>query len=399
MNINKLNPSISFKKHFINVDIGASSIKGSLKICAINEKNETIAKQKLTVFNDKEQRNEDKFEINVAKKIAEFEKANKQQIKQHDKDNQIQLTVCYPGPQVKTNNNSTGFFISNFYYDDLRHERFTRAISPQNIDTLLKQRGVNVVQSRHTNDMAGAGACIVNKLQQQYPEVLEKKGSEILYLYPGGGLGTGFIMIDNDNIKIKPSEIQHVIKHGTRKDSLESDVGAAKLRQSFAEELNLSKEEEIILGENTKAVTDFEECNKLFPHITKKKFEDASRETILNYMDSLAQLIAIKVCESKLDTVVLTGNIANGIRNAVNTNSTFIDHTKDFDKVESDNFSATLKRKIKKSLSNVGQKLLGKPEDLKIIFLQISDNTDGAHILQKGTEVGSPTAWYNIYNI
>jgi len=399
MHINNINSAISFGKHFVNVDIGASSINGSLKIAAINDNNELIAKRRLTVFDEGEQRSEDKFERNVALKVAEFEQQFKDKITKHDKDNEVELTVCYPGPGVKTGKNETGFIISNFYYDNMRHQRFNRAINPKSIDTFLQQRGINVIQSRHTNDMAGAGACIVSKLKENYPEMLNEKGTEILYMYPGGGLGTGVIIVDNDNIKVKPSEIQHVIKNGTRKDSLESDVGAARLRQNFAEELNLSKEEEVILGENTKAITDYRECKKLFPHIEKDKFQDASRETILNFMDSLAQLIAIKVCESKLNTVVITGPIANGIKNAVNHNKTFIDHTKDFSNNESDNFSATLRRKVRKSLSTVGQKLLGNPENLNIVLLQIADNTDGAHILQKGKEVGTPAAWYNIYNV
>ena len=100
-----------------------------------------------------------------------------------------------------------------------------------------------------------------------------------------------------------------------------------------------------------------------------------------------------------MDTVVITGPIANGIRESVNKNKSFIDHTKDFVKDGKDNFSATLRRKVKKSLSNVGKKLLGNPENLNIIFLQIADNTDGAHILQKGEEVGKPASWYNIYNV
>jgi len=395
MKINNISSRLSMGKHFINVDIGASSINGSLKICAINDKDEIIAKERLTVFDEGESRSEDKFEENVARKISKFEKDNQEEIAKHDKDNEVLLTVCYPGPAVKTANNSTGFLMSNFYYDNARHQRFNRSINPNTIDSMLKQRGINITQSRHTNDMAGAGACLLSKVKKTYPDVLEE-GKEILYMYPGGGLGTGFIIVDKDNIKVKPSEIQHMIKNGTKKDSLENDVGAAKLRQSFAEELELSKEEEVILGENTKAVTSFKETHKLFPHITKDKFNDASRETILNYMDSLAQLIATKVCETKLDTVVITGPIANGIRESVNGNSSFIDYTAKFPKDENDNFTATLRRKIQKSLSPVGKKLLGDAENLNIIYLQIADNTDGAHILQKGVPVGQPPAWYNI---
>ncbi len=49
-------------------------------------------------------------------------------------------------------------------------------------------------------------------------------------------------------------------------------------------------------------------------------------------------------------------------------------------------------------MTTVGLSLLGNPDDLNIIFLKIKDNTEGAQLLQKGKEVGEPTAWYNIYD-
>ena len=382
--------SVNFGAHYTNVDVGASSILGSLKICAIDENNNVIAKERMTVFDEGERRSEDRFEDNVARKVADFEKRHKREIVAHDKDDEVKLTVCYPGPGVKTGKSNMGFLMSNFYYDQHRRERFVRPINPAIIDKGLRAYDIDVIQSRHANDMAGAGACLLSKLQEQHPQVLEE-GEEILYMYPGGGLGTGMIIVDKDNIKVRPSEIQHIIKYGTNKEATEKDVGASGLRKNFSEALKLDGKG---IGENTKAVTDYDEfIDTIGYHIDKSEFDEASKEAILKFMDSLAQLIATKVCESNLRTVVLTGPIVNGIRQSLNANRTFNNYT---DPQEPDNFKATLKRKVQKNLSEVGNKLLVNPNKLNIIFLKIADNTDGAHLLHKGVSVGNPAVWYNI---
>lgn len=268
-----------------------------------------IAKERTTVFDDGESRSEDKFKKNLAKKIAFFEYLNKDKIEEADPKGEMQLTVCYPGAKVKRDD-YTGFTLSNFFYDNTRRHRFERPINPVNIDTYLKHMGINVTQSRHANDMAGAGACLLKQLKDNHPELLQK-GEEMIYMYPGGGLGTGIIMVDNDNIKIKPTEIQHIAKNHTEKDSLETEVRAFSLRNS----VNQNPEfEEIKKGPND------------------------------------------------------------------------------------DKFSAHLKKKIQEHMTPVGLSLLGNTDDLNIIFLKIKDNTEGAQLLQKGKEVGEPTAWYNIYD-
>ena len=79
MQINNISThSIPFKAHYINVDVGASTINGSLKLCAIDENDNIIAKERTTVFDEGESRSEDKFEHNLAKKIAVFEFLNKE---------------------------------------------------------------------------------------------------------------------------------------------------------------------------------------------------------------------------------------------------------------------------------------------------------------------------------
>lgn len=384
--------TIPFKAHYINVDIGASTINGSLKLCAIDENDNIIAKEKTTVFEDGELRHEDKFEQNIAKKIIEFERKNKAAITNVDPENKIKLTVCYPGARVKANENE-GFVLSNFYYDDTRRNRFKRPIIGKFIDSYLRQQGIDITQSRHANDMAGAGACLLKQIKDQHPEIL-KKGEEIIYLYPGGGLGTGIIMIDDNNIKIKPTEIQHILKNHTDNDSLEGEVRAFSLRKNYEEALRLNEAERAKIGENTMVVDNYEVTKSILPYITEEEHNKASKVAIDKYLTSFAQLIATRLCESRLHNVVITGPIANGLRKSVNANPEF----KDLPQYPNDDkFCAHLKKKIYKSLSPVGQKVFGDMDKLNIIFLKIKDNTEGAQLLQKGKEVGEPTTWYNIY--
>ena len=382
--------SIPFKAHYTNVDIGASSINGSLKICAIDEQNNVIAKERTTVFSDDEQRSEELFEKNLASKIADFEERYKTEIQKKDPDKETKLTICYPGAKVK--NLYSGFMLTNFYYDNNRKNRFKRPINPQYIDDHLKNMGVNVVRSRHANDMAGAGACLLHQIKSTCPEILNE-GEEIIYLYPGGGLGSGIIMVDKGNIKIKPTEIQHSVKHNSNGESLENDVRAFSLRKNFADALNLNDEERAKIGENTLVVDNYDEARRIFPNMSRKEHNKASKAAIDKYMDSFAQLIAVRICESKMHTVLITGPIANSLHNSVNKNPEF-KSKKEYG--DDDKFSAILREKIKTHMTPVGKSLLGNPKDLKIIFLKIKDNTEGAQLLQKGTEVGDPTAWYNI---
>ncbi len=395
MKINNIGANIGFRAHYTNVDIGASSVLGSLKMSIVDEKGNLIAKNySSTVFDAGEARSEKGFEQNVARKVAEFEKNNAEKIKEIDKDNETKLTICYPGPKLKSENNEALFYLSNFAYDENRQQKFKNPINATNIDSYLKQAGIDVIQSRHVNDMAGAGACLLSKIKAECPEIL-KEGEEILFMYPGGGLGTGMIIVDKGNIKVKPTEIQHSIKNWTIKDAVEENVKAKKLRDNFADELGLSSAERALIGENTKVVDNYDELHSILPYISEEDFQEASKETILNFMDSLAQVIATKVCDSKLNTVIITGPIANGLRKSMNKNPRFRNYTT---ANEPDNFKATLKRKVTKNLTRVGnENILKDPDRLNIIFLTIPNNTEAAHILQKGDEVGNPTAWYNIY--
>lgn len=396
MKINNIGSSVNFAAHYTNVDIGASSILGSLKIAIIDENGNLIAKNyRSTVFDENEERNEDRFERNVARKIAEFEQANSDKIKDIDKSNKVKLTICYPGPKLRSDKNEALFFLSNFAYDANRHRKFQRPINASNIDSYLKQANISVNQSRHANDMAGAGACLLSKVMEKCPHILQE-GEEILFMYPGGGLGTGMLIVDKGNIKIKPTEIQHTIKNWTSNEAIEENVKAKKLRDNFADELELDDEERALIKENTKVVDNYDELHSILPYISLEEFQEASKVAILKYMDSLAQVIATKVCDSKLNTIIITGPIANGLRKSVNNNPRFRNFTTES---EPDNFKATLKRKVTKNLTKVGnENILKDPNRLNIIFLDIPNNTEAAHMLQQGEEVGNPTAWYNIYN-
>lgn len=395
MKINNIGSSVNFAAHYTNVDIGASSILGSLKIAIIDENGNLIAKNyRSTVFDENEERNEDRFERNVARKIAEFEQANSDKIKDIDKSNKVKLTICYPGPKLRSDKNEALFFLSNFAYDANRHRKFQRPINASNIDSYLKQANISVSQSRHANDMAGAGACLLSKVMEKCPHILQE-GEEILFMYPGGGLGTGMLIVDKGNIKIKPTEIQHTIKNWTSNEAIEENVKAKKLRDNFADELELDDEERALIKENTKVVDNYDELHSILPYISLEEFQEASKVAILKYMDSLAQVIATKVCDSKLNTIIITGPIANGLRKSVNNNPRFRNFTTES---EPDNFKATLKRKVTKNLTKVGnENILKDPNRLNIIFLDIPNNTEAAHMLQQGEEVGNPTAWYNIY--
>lgn len=393
MNISKIN-SVSFGKHYTNVDIGASSIKGSMKICAVDEDGKVIKKERTTVFDDGEKRSENKFEENVAKKIALFEEKYSDEIEERDPENEAQLTVCYPGAKGKN-----GFTLSNFFYDDEKTKRFFRPISPDNIDSYLKTMGINISQTRHANDMAGAGGCLLSKLESDYPEAL-KEGDEIMFFYPGGGLGTGAFVVDDDNIKIKPMEIQHIrnMKTYNPNISLEDEAGAAGLRRNYLAGVReyITEDVKFDFGEDTKVVTSYEDATKYVAeqHLPKSVHDVASYKAIEKYMYSMAQIIAARGCESRLNTVVITGPIANGVREAYNSN--IYNFSKDeIQDYTGDKFTRRLKAMVDECQTPIGKKLLN-PEDLNVIFMQTSDNTEGAQILQRGKEVGSPVAWYNI---
>lgn len=392
MKINAVSP-ISFKAHYVNVDIGASSTSGSMKIRTLDDKGNLIDYKRTTVFNQTEQRNEHSFEENVARKVIATEEANKDKIAKADPDNEMYLTICYPGPKVNENGKD-GFRLSNFFYDDARTRRFEKPITSDNIDSYIAAKGINLVQSRHANDMAGAGACILNKLQTEHPDMLTE-GNEIVFLYPGGGLGSGIISVDKNDIKIKPSEVQHARQATAELKALEADVGVHGFIKNFADALDLSKEERKSISGNAMAVTKYSEFSRIIPDYSKEQHDTASKMAIDAFMDSLAEITAIEICALKTKSFILTGNVANGNREAVNNNPEFV-AKEEYMTDGCDKFTAIFREKVASNLTPVGKIILGNPNDLDVRFITIKDNTEGAEILQKCDEVGKPAKWYNM---
>jgi len=389
-------PKINFKSHYTNADIGASSINGSLKIRTVDDDGKTIAFERTTVFNDGEKRNERKFEENVALKIADYEKRNRNKILEVDKENKTALTICYPGPMAINEQGEAGFALSNFYYDDDRCFRFKTLILPSNINSYLLQNGVEIENSRHVNDMAGAGACILSKIKKYHSEML-KPGKEIIYLYPGGGLGSGIIMVDDDNIKVKPTEIQHIKKGLEKNIPAEANVGANGIVSNFSRVLRLNPEEKQKINSNVKVVCDYRTAKDYFPNITKEQHDAAALFAINEYIDSLAEVIAVQICATKTRDIILVGQIANGIRDAVEKSiKSKKCYGTDEPVIKKDKFLKILKNRIDDKLTPVGKIIAGDVDDLNIKFMQINDNTEGSEILQKSKAVGNPVFWYNI---
>lgn len=395
MKINNINP-ISFKAHYVNVDIGASSINGSMKIRTLDDKGNLIDYYKTTVFDEDQKRSEQKFEQSVANKIAGSEYRNAGRIAKADPDNEMYLTVCYPGPKI-TEDGQDGFRLPNFYFDDSRTRRFERAIKPDNIDKYLAAQGVNLVQSRHANDMAGAGACLLDKLQKEHPELL-KEGEDILFLYPGGGLGCGLLSVDKNDIKIKPMEMGHIQKNGEKGKTLETNVGVPGLINNFATRLELNGAERKIIGNDARAVRDYDVLSEYIPYINPLKFERVSAQVIGDFMDSLSELVAIQVCASKTNSVVLTGNVANGTREVVNKKDYF-KAKPEYQADGCDKFTAIFREMVDKKLNPVGQAIVGDKTGLTVTFVDLKDNTEGAEVLQKCEEVGKPAKWYNMTDV
>lgn len=392
MRINTVNP-ISFKAHYVNVDIGASSTYGSMKIRTLDDKGNLIDYKRTTVFNQTEPRSEKSFEENVARKVLASEAVNKEAIEKADPDNEMYLTVCYPGPKVNENGKD-GFRLSNFFYDDARTRRFENPITPSNIDGYIASRGINLVQSRHANDMAGAGACLLSKIKKEHPDMLTE-GNEIVFLYPGGGLGSGIITVDKHDIKIKPSEVQHARKATTELKPLEADVGVHGLIKNFANTLDLTQEERNAISGNAMAVTTYSEFKKHCPDFSKEEHDNASRAAIDSFMDSLAEITATEICALKTKSVILTGNVANGSREAVNNNPEFV-AKEEYMTDGCDKFTAIFREKVDGNLTPVGKVILGDANNLDLRFITVKDNTEGAEILQKCEEVGKPAKWYNM---
>ena len=408
MMITKITPQASFGKNYITVDVGASVPEGSLKLLAKDEKGETVAKSGATVFNKGDKRNEELFEQRIAEKIAGFYNENKDAIIARDPEGEngkTDVVIGYPGPIKAINHGdkvSNGPALTNFYYDDSRsdEQRFKNPVNGSMIDSILLQRGVNIGQTRHVNDMAAGGASVLQFLVKEYPEVL-KEGNSVLFLYPGGGLGSGEIMIDKDNIKVRPTEKQHTYSYVKQEDGsykiehLERNVQLPGLLKNFANAAISEDKSElkkaIMTNENGMIMDNYAEFEKEYPGIlTQDEHAKASHKAIVSYMEALSQIVARQISNTNTDTVVVTGKIANGIAKSVAKNPYF----------EGKTFGDVLKEYAFNSLPQVGQNLLSTnletfKEKLTVIMIPIENNTEGAYLLANATQVGNPPKWYN----
>lgn len=410
MNIVKIMPQVAFGKHYVTADVGASVLEGSLKLIAKDEDGGLVAEEKGgTVFNEGDKRTEELFEERIAQKIADFHDKYRSDIVARDPEGEngkTDLVIDYPGP-IKAmeykGEKSNGPALTNFFYDDSRsdEQRFKRPIVGGAIDSYLKQRGINLGQTRHVNDMAAGGASILQNLRKNHSEVLED-GSNILFLYPGGGLGSGEIIVDKDNIKIHPTEKQHTLGYVKQADGtykighIERNVQLSGLMRNFAlaavPESQPYLQNAIMNSENGKIMDNYEEFNKDFPDkLTKDEHARASHSAITNYMEALSQVIGRQIANTDTNTVVVTGKIANGIAKSVAKNSYF----------EGKTFDEVLKEHTFDNLPEVGRNLISKDLEefkagLKIILMPLENNTEGAYLLANADQVGNPPKWYNM---
>ena len=407
MIINKVGLSnVAFGKNYIVVDIGASVEEGSFKVAAITEDGKkVIARNSGTVFNKGERRSESIFEERVAERIFKFYSDKRQLIIDHDPEGEkgkTDVVIAYPGPIVR-NRDIIGAQIVNIRHND--HTQFERPISGVRIDTLLANRGINIGNTRHANDMAAAGAAILNILKEKYPDTLKEDGREILFLYPGGGPGVGEIVIEPDFFKIKPTDKGAMVVYNPlvskKPYSFAKQVQSSGLIENFAEAMELTPNEKAAMREKTEVVTNYDAyCQALGSEAVsrkrfdREKFDVASKSAIDRYIEAFAQMTVIKICDGKTNTVVLTGKIANGIAESVNNNPLF-KAPKDKD-VNDDKFTAIFKAEIRRKLAEVEWDFMGKDSDFNVIVLPLENNTEGAYSLANAAVVGEVPRSYNI---
>ncbi len=403
--ITKVGPQLAFGKHYITGDVGASVYEGSFKLSAKDKNGKPIAEESLTVFDKGDQRTEELFEQRAAEKIAEFHERHKAEIVAADPEDESFVVIDYPGP-IKATGESNGPALTNFFYEDIRDDehRFKRPIVGATIDSFLAQMGIKLGSSRHVNDMAAGGASVLKVLKEQYPETLED-GASILFLYPGGGLGSGEIVVDDNNIKIKPTEKQHTYGHVKQADGsyeiehIERNVQLDGLKRNFGlaafpgegkEEAEMRKA--IEKEDDGRTIDNYEVFEKYFPgKLTENAWQKASHNTITLYMEALSQIVARQIANTDTKTVVVTGKIANGISKSVAKNPYF----------EGKTFEEVLKEHTFANLPAVGQNLISKDlgefkEGLRVIMMPLENNTEGAYMLADAKQVGNPPRWYNI---
>lgn len=372
------NNNINFGNHSILIDVGASNTKkASMKTRLVLNGLPDIF-YKTTVFsNYKQKRNAKTFIEAIANRISQIEKKNASVIKKADPDGALDIILDVPGPYIKDK-----VFIPNILDSD---NNPIGTIEINDIPNLLKSKGIKVDKFKTVN--AAAGGCVLSKIEKSYPELMVE-GSEISYIYPGGGLGSGSILVDRYENKIIPRERQHV-KAAFSNKSIEAEGGCAtSLVNNYLEfieaQLTPHHYKNLLKTKNITAMS----VTKITPPGSIRKFatahQIASKQSMDKFMDCIAQLIAIDIAGGKTKAAVLTGKTAEGIIEGVKNNPLYYQKN---DALE------LIKDKISDHLTPVGKTLMG--DDFRVVFVPLSDSTEGAGVLIESYNVGNK-GWVNI---
>lgn len=372
------NKNLNFGNHTLCIDIGASKFKlASMKTRLLLD-NTADTFFKTTVFSSsKNKRNSKTFIEAIARRIIKIEKKNADKIKQFDPDGALDVIIDVPGPYIEDK-----VFIPNILQNN---NEPIGTIDINLIPEILRKKGVKLDKFVPVN--AAAGGCVLSKIEKTHPELLVE-GTEIFYLYPGGGLGSGSIIIDRAENKIVPLEIQHV-KAAFSNKSIEAEGGCATslvnnylefLENKISSNLYNSIKESKNLSANT--VTRANPPAQIKKGLIVHKM--ASKYAMDKFIDCIAQLISIEVTGGKTKSAVLTGRTAEGIIEGVKKNPLY---------GEKNNALELIKERMSEHLTPMGKNLMG--NDFKVLFVPLSDSTEGSDILKKSYKVGNQ-AWVNI---
>lgn len=370
--------SISFGNHTICIDIGASQRKlASMKTRLLLQNLPDIF-FKTTVFRtSKQDRNAKTFVEAIARRISQIEKKNMAKINAADPGGALDIILDVPGPYIKNK-----VYIPNIVTNN---NEPIGMIDVNTIPALLRKKGINVDKFMTVN--AAAGGCVLSKVEKTYPELL-KEGQEILYIYPGGGLGSGSIIIDKAETKIVPRERQHV-KAAFSNKSIEAEGGCSTaLLNNYLEAMkeNLSphayKRLEGLKNISANTVTKENPPSRIKNSISTHQL--SSKHSMDKFVDCIAQLIAIEITGGKTKSAVLTGKTAEGVINGIKNNPLYGKHNNALD---------LIKERISAHLTPVSKEIMG--DDFKVLFVPLSDSTEGSDILIKSYNVGNQS-WVNI---
>lgn len=378
INSTKKNVPVLFGNHTIAIDIGASNnILASLKARLLLKDLPDIY-IKTTVFNKKNQvRDADTFINSIVNKILKIEEKYSKIIQESDEAKTLDLVIDLPGPYIKDK-----IYITNILDNSGKP---IGEITPKLIPERLIGKKQKIGDFLTVN--AAAGGCVLSKIEKQFPEILEE-GREILYIYPGGGLGSGLILVDKLETKIMPLERQHVKAVNSEK-SIEAEGGSATaLLNNYLFFLSSKLPNPVLKKMNSLKRLSSTTVTNPRPPYALQKYESlhlmAAKYSMDKFIDCVAQLTAIEIAGGKTKSAVLTGRTAAGVIDGIKNNPLYIERN---DALE------LIKEKIPSHLTTVGKHLMG--SDFRVLFVPLQDSTEGSEILIKSYSVGN-NSWVNI---